>query len=255
MAITKADLIVAFNEAASKEFAFIPPEDKIEYQFSERFLKKMDRLINRQSLTHHAFKKIIIVAAVIAVLAVASLSVYAAISDTTILDGLVEIYNKYIVVRFDKIDDKADDYKMLGTGLAQELKENGIYPVLLPEALLNEETHITEIEYKIADGIITVNIHFRFKKEKGYLTIDYYEPPGFIGESEYPNAKNVTVVETSGIQVYVFEQNRKGSIVYKDGTSQYGIFSSMTYEQAIEFAKTIKWFSWCDYLVCNLRLY
>ncbi len=240
MAITKADLIVAFNEAASKEFAFIPPEDKIEYQFSERFLKKMDRLINRQNLTHHAFKKIIIVAAVIAVLAVASLSVYAAISDTTILDGLVEIYNKYIVVRFDKIDDKADDYKMLGTELAQELKENGIYPVLLPEALLGKETQITEIKYQYTEFIVSVNISFIYGGENGNIIISKYNSLVPIGECEHPYAKDVIMIDANGISIYVLEQNKKGTITFLDGQIEYTIVSSMSFKQAIEFAKTIK---------------
>ncbi len=186
------------------------------------------------------FKKIFAVAAAVAILAIGSLSVFAAVSDVSILDGLVELYNKYIVVRFDKSNDKADDYELLGTELAEELKENGIYPILLPEALLSDETHITEIEYEFTEAIISVNINFDYKNEKGHLVIGYYDSSDFMGESQYPNAKNISVVEVSGIQVYVFEQNKKGSIAYKDGQIEYGIFSSMTYEQAIEFAKTIK---------------
>ena len=106
------------------------------------------------------FKKVFVIAAAVAILAVGSLSVFAAVSDVSILDGLVELYNKYIVVRFDKSNDKADDYELLGTELAAELKENGIYPVLLPEALLNDETQIREIEYQHTEFIISANISF-----------------------------------------------------------------------------------------------
>lgn len=186
------------------------------------------------------FKKVFAIVAAVAILTVGSLSVFAAVSDVSILDGLVELYNKYIVVRFDKSDDKADDYELLGTELAEELKENGIYPVLLPEALLNDETRINEIEYQHTEFIISANISFVFDDEKGHMTISKHDPRISVGASEYPNAKNVTVVETSGVQVYVFEQNGKGSIAYKDSQIEYSIFSSMTYEQAIEFAKTIK---------------
>ncbi len=102
------------------------------------------------------FKKVFAIAAAVAILTVGSLSVFAAVSDVSILDGLVELYNKYIVVRFDKSDDKADDYELLGTELAEELKENGIYPVLLPEALLNDETRIKEIEYQHTEFINSI---------------------------------------------------------------------------------------------------
>ena len=115
---------------------------------------------SKDNIIKKPFKKVFAVAAAVAILAVGSLSVFAAVSDVSILDGLVELYNKYIVVRFDKSNDKADDYELLGTELATELKENGIYPVLLPEALLSDEAHITEIEYEFTDAIISVNINF-----------------------------------------------------------------------------------------------
>lgn len=186
------------------------------------------------------FKKIFAVAAAVAILAVGSLSVFAAVSDVSILNGLVELYNKYIVVRFDKSDNKADDYELLGTKLAEELKENGIYPVLLPEALLSKETQITEITYEFTDAITSVNIGFVYGTEKGNLMIDKHELQEVIGEAEYPNARNVTTLEINGVSVYVFEQSKKGTITFMDNQTEYTIVSSMTFEQAIEFAKTIK---------------
>ena len=230
------------------------PENEMDADLIEYCLDALNEIGDRKSIKEaeerkrdskrinlrKSFNKAFIAAAALAILAVSSLTVYAAVTNVSILDGLVELYNKYIVVRFDKSNNKTDDYELLGTELARDLKENGIYPVLLPEALLGKETQITEIEYQVADGIITANINFYYGEEKGYLTIDCYDSLAFIGESEYPNAQNVIKLDISGISVYVFEQNGKGSIAYKDGKSQYGIFSSMTYEQAIELAKTIK---------------
>lgn len=186
------------------------------------------------------FKKVFAIAAAVAILAVGSLSVFAAVSDVSILDGLVELYNKYIVVRFDKSDDNADDYELLGTELAEELKENGIYPILLPEALLSDESQITEIEYQHGDVHTSANISFVYGKEKGFVSIDKYDPIVESGESEYPNAKYETTIDVNGIRVHIFEQNRKGTITFKDGQTEYTIISSMNVEQAIEFAKTIK---------------
>lgn len=186
------------------------------------------------------FKKVFAIAAAVAILAVGSLSVFAAVSDVGILGGLVELYNKYIVVRFDKSDDKAYDYELLGTELAEELKENGIYPILLPEALLSEEAHVTDIEYQVTEFITSANISFVYGKEKGNLMIDKHELQEVIGEAEYPNARNVTTLEINGVSVYIFEQNQKGTITFIDSQTEYTIVSSMTYEQAIEFAKTIK---------------
>ncbi|MBQ4057543.1 MAG: hypothetical protein IJD40_01275 [Lachnospiraceae bacterium] len=208
-------------------------KDSVEIK-AERISDSKDNIITKP------FKKVFAVAAAIAILTVGSFSVFAAVSDVSILDGLVELYNKYIVVRFDKSNDKADDYELLGTELAAELKENGIYPVLLPEALLSDESKITEIEYQFWDVLTSVTISFSYKNEKGYVSINQYDPIVESGKSEFPNAKYETTIDINGIQVHIFEQSKKGTITFKDGHTEYTIISSMNVEQAIEFAKTIK---------------
>lgn len=195
---------------------------------------------SRKKLINKPLKKIFAVSAAIAILAIGSLSVFAAVSDVSILDGLVELYNKYIVVRFDKSNDKAEDYELLDTELAQELKETGIHPVLLPEALLSDKARITEIEYEFTDAITSVNIDFVYGKENGNIIISKYDSAVSIGESEYPYASVPTLINVNGITIYVLEQNRKGTITFIDDHTEYTIVSSMSYEQAIEFAKTIK---------------
>lgn len=224
-----ADLIEYCLDALNE----LERKDSVEIK-AERTSDSKDKII------YKPFKKIFVAAAAIAILAVGSLSVFAAVSDVSILDGLVELYNKYIVVRFDKSDDKADDYELLGTELAEELKENGIYPVLLPEALLSDESKITEIEYQFWDVLTSVTISFSYKNEKGYVSINQYDPIAESGKSEFPNAKYETTIDINGIQVHIFEQSKKGTITFKDGHTEYTIISSMNVEQAIEFAKTIK---------------
>ena len=120
------------------------------------------------------------------------------------------------------------------------MRKNGFYPVLLPEALLSEKAKITKIEYQFTDVIIAANINFRYGKEKGFVMINYHDPIVEIGESEFPNAKYKTTIDVNGIHVYIFEQNRKGTITFKDGQTEYTIISSMSVKEAIEFAKTIK---------------
>ena len=195
---------------------------------------------SNEKVISRRFRRAAAVAAAAIFLFIGAVSVSAFIFDVNPFDGIVELYNDHIRIRFDKSNANADNYKLLGSELAKELADNGISPVLLPEALLSDKTKITKTEYQISDVVISANINFVYGKEKGHLTIDYFDSIDFFGESEYPDAKNIVQLDVSGIYVYVFEQNGNGSIAYKDGKSQYGIFSSMTYEQAIEFAKTIK---------------
>ncbi len=45
--MTREELFNAFRQVASEEFAHIPNEEDIEYEFSERFNKKMDKLFKK----------------------------------------------------------------------------------------------------------------------------------------------------------------------------------------------------------------
>ncbi len=45
--MTRTEVLNAFREVASEEFANIPNEEDIEYEFSERFNKKMEKLLNK----------------------------------------------------------------------------------------------------------------------------------------------------------------------------------------------------------------
>ncbi len=198
--------------------------------------KKNEKHINN----HRVFTKAITIFASVFIVLFLSISAYAAVNQTTIPGAIIEIYQKYIVVHFEKNDDVAQNYELLETELAERLKDNGIYPILLPEALFDKEAQIIKIDYDITSAVSSANIDFVYGDEKGILEIHSYESLEFFVESEYPNAENVTTVEVSGIKVYVFEQNKKSTIIFKDGLTEYSIVSSMGIEQAIEFAKTIK---------------
>lgn len=70
--MTKTDVISAFREVASEEFAHIPNEENIEYEFSERFNKKMEMLLKKveSNITYNTpklFKSILAVAAAFAI--------------------------------------------------------------------------------------------------------------------------------------------------------------------------------------------
>lgn len=187
-----------------------------------------------------SFKKSFAAVAAAAVLIFGSLTAYASISGVGITEGIVELYEKYVVVRFDKIADESQGYELNGSELAQSLEENGISPVLLPEALLSEKAKIKDIIYQHSNYSVTAIIKFSYGLEKGSLVIEKYDS-GFSSEkSEFPNAEKICQLEISGIPVFVIEQNGKGNIFYRDGQTEYAIVTSMSFEEAAEFAKTIK---------------
>lgn len=187
------------------------------------------------------FKKVIAVAAAIAVFLVSTLSVSAVVFDVNLFDGIVELYNDYIRINFDKTNDKADEYQLLGTELAKELADNGFSEVLLPEAFFSDEYNITKMEYETFEYINSVNIMFEYKNKLGNIQISEYAIAEIVPDVEFLNVtSNIEEIEIGNITVYCFMQNKSVAITYRDGLSVYFIQIPMNLDEAIEFAKTIK---------------
>lgn len=187
------------------------------------------------------FKKVIAIAAAIAVFLVGTLSVSAVVFDVNLFDGIVELYNDYIRINFDKTDDKADEYQLLGTELAKKLADNGFSVVLLPEAIFSEEYNITKLEYETFEYINSVNITFEYKNKLGNIQISEYAIEEIVPDVEFLNVtSNIEEIEIGNVTVYCFMQNNSAAITYRDGLSVYFIQLPMNIDEAIEFAKTIK---------------
>lgn len=187
------------------------------------------------------FKKFIAIAAAISVLLVGTLSVSAVVFDGNLFDGIVELYNDYIRINFDKTDDKADEYQLLGTELAKELADNGFSEVLLPEAFFSDKYNITKMEYETFEYINSVNIMFEYKNKLGNIQISEYAIEEIVPDVEFLNVtSNIEEIEIGNITVYCFMQNKSAAITYRDGLSIYFIQIPMNLDEAIEFAKTIK---------------
>lgn len=187
------------------------------------------------------FKKIVAIAAAIAVFLVGSLSVSAVVFDVNLFDGIVELYNDYIRINFDKTDDKADEYQLLGTELAKELADNGFDEVLLPEAIFSEYYEIQKMEYDVTEVIITANITFNYKNKHGYINISKYAMEEIVPDVEFLNVtSNIEELTIGRTTIYCFMQDDATAITYRDGLFIYFIQIPLSLDEAIEFAKTIK---------------
>ena len=88
--MTKTDVISAFREVASEEFAHIPNEENIEYEFSEKFNKKMETLLKKSKHNNilYASKLIRSVLTIAAVFAIVLTAVFITIKETN--DPIIE---------------------------------------------------------------------------------------------------------------------------------------------------------------------
>jgi len=225
------------------------PEDEMDTELIEYCLDEWMRLtaLEEQSAAqqvHPRFRAKRVLALAAAIIVVFSLAVSAsdAIFQIGILDGIVEFYNTHVRIRFDRSDDSAKEYKLLGTELAQELEANGISPVLLPELVLTEAYKITDIKYVDGEILKIATIRFSFATEEGYIQIEKYGNKDLLPSLNlFSGAEFVEKVQVSSIDVLLFKHKTTGeySIVYQDQMIQYTIATTMTYEATIALATSI----------------
>lgn len=230
-------------------------EEEIDTELIEYCLDKLNTLKGSVQITEEKkgngdsndkrlrikFKKIVAIASVVAVLLVGTLSASAFVFDVNLFGGIVEIYNDYIRINFEKTDDNANSYELLGTELAKELAENGFDEVILPEALFNGEYAITSVEYERVEFISSANIKLKFKGKLGSIYISKYDMEEIVPDVEFLNVTSkIEKIEIDNITVFCFMQNKEASINYREGLSLYTIQIPLELNDALDFAKTIK---------------
>lgn len=239
-ALTKEELENIIDRELEK------PEDIMDTDLIEYCLDTLNKMTKKVGDTNgnrinRNFKKIFAIAVAAVLLFVGAISASALVFKVNIFDEVVEFYEDNIRIHFEKSDNSATEYMLLGTALAQNLANNGISPVLLPEALISDDCKILTVEYEKTDVVTSANVSFEYKNNKGFIYISSYDSADFISHSDYLNTDNrIERITVSGIPVYIIEQNKHGTIAYTDNRIEYSIVTELTFEDAVCFAKTIK---------------
>ncbi len=98
--MSNSDVYRVLRQVVSEEFADIPNEDEIEYEFSKRFEKKMQRLLRRVGKKSFGKRRLaVIIAAVIIITAMLSMSV-SAIREP-IVRFVIEAYDGFFDLNFE----------------------------------------------------------------------------------------------------------------------------------------------------------
>lgn len=187
------------------------------------------------------FRKAVAIAAVAAVFLIGALSASYAACNIKLFDGIVEFYNDYVRINFDKIEDNQNDYSDPNMDLVKELTDNGFNTVLLPKMMFSKSYEIINIEYELGEVISSANITFEHQNKKGSVFITKYSSEEFVADFEFLNVTSqIEKVEINDITLYCFMQGKNASINYRDGLQIYNIIIPSELNEAIELAKTIK---------------
>lgn len=105
MSMSREEFKAAFREVISSEFAYIPTdESSIDFTFSEKFIKRMDKLIRAQKKSYYKFintagKRVAVIFAAIITLFTASLSVKAI--REPVVRFIKQVYETFIHYTFE----------------------------------------------------------------------------------------------------------------------------------------------------------
>lgn len=105
MAMTRAELNQAFREVASMEFADVPcNEEQIQFTFSDNFIKKMDKLIERQKKPYWEYvntaKKRVAVVVIVFLFLFVTVFGFEEVR-ASMLQWCADVYNEYIYYYFE----------------------------------------------------------------------------------------------------------------------------------------------------------
>lgn len=219
----------------SLESGKVKNSEKTDNSDTTRKDEKKDKRIRRRT------KRYIVIAVAAVILVVGAVTVSAGVFKEDLWKDIIEFYDDHIRIKFSNRKDDAKEYKLLGSELARELRKHGFDSVLLPEAILSDEYKITDIEYEETELVLTANIIFKYEDEFICVQVEKYITEPVLPDVDYQNASNsVESLQIDDLTVFYFQQGDDYTITYKNGLCIYNIFVPFNYNDAINFAKTIK---------------
>ncbi|MBQ3087757.1 MAG: hypothetical protein IJC45_10500 [Clostridia bacterium] len=186
------------------------------------------------------YKKILILAAAVAVLFAGILYV-SADREEILFGGIVEVFNDHVRINFSDIETE-ETVLMYGSALKAELAANGFDGVVLPEIFCAQENEIVKLDYNSYDMIDTVTVFINCGDMRVNIFIDRYAMQELIPHTDLPNVTSEIVkVETQSADVFCCEQGELSSLNYRCGLDLYTILLYDTsLETAVELAKTVQ---------------
>lgn len=212
--------------------------DKAETNNSKGEKVKSDKAKPKTTYLNSKLKKVLIIAATIALLLVTS-GIATIATDKEIKNSAVTFYENHILVHFNK---SKDTDTISGIKIAAELKTHGIADVKLPSIFFSNDCIYENIAEDNADNIKDINTTYRVNGISGRLFISKFYSKEIIPSVDFQNTTNYSKVEelsVNDLTVFVIEREKFCSITYLDNTTQYVIHLETNFENAVELAKSI----------------
>lgn len=203
----------------------IPPNDEIDHVFSDRFNKKMDRLIKLskkpkviRKVMMFSHKKIAVASVVIVVASVTSMSMLSVQGNRTrFFDVITQMYKELTTITFDSDDQKNYD----------KLVPN--VPTYIPDGFKEIDRFVSKakvrITYENNEGVIIKFIQ------------NYVNDNSAITDTE---DIKIEVSLKNGGKSYFIKNKDYSQLVWSDNVYNYKIVSEIDYEELVKMADSIR---------------
>lgn len=188
--------------------------------------------LNRKKRKYR-FGRVIIAAAVFALVIGITIPVCAKYLSINVPAGIVTIYKECFNIDLTNKNDVID--------IASKLERDGIDGIILPEIMFNTTTTIADYHCENSDSSVTIEFAFHNNDTNGYVTIEKYNSYDFLirnkkASSDFENFKTII---TDNINILVFGTDNYSYISYIVGNTEYNITLECNYDYAYQIAKTI----------------
>lgn len=181
-------------------------------------------------------KKVLLLVAVIAVLAVVSICAMGDYHNISTENGFVTYAKNAIQITF--FGESEEEYITVDT-LLNDLKTHGYEDIMFPEAFLfDTECRISVPNYSAVDEIEQVDFYVYHNGNEYSFCINKKD---YTQISNFPDLDNAQTVVVDGMNIYIFDCGRDSSAIeFFNGKYHYYISSYIPYTEMVSFAETIK---------------
>lgn len=206
-----------------------------------------DNIINDKTKSRKIkFSKVLLIAAVFIIIASIAIPVSARYVHNEASDKIVQFFSDHFKIDLRSGNKNAINHSDENIDLIKQLNQAGFENIILPNDLLKykysnndvaideDESYLTaEIDFNIDDDI---NGYIGITKHKTDLT-EFAIGQGYIGD-QYDSVKQITV---NGMDVLVFNNDKKSYIEYVDNNVEYSIhLEKCSFDSAIKIAESLK---------------
>ncbi len=220
--MTRCEALNAFRQVASEEFASIPEENEIEYEFSEKFNLKMQKVLSGRKQNTYTFskaKKNVYALILAGLMLFAGLISVSAIREP-IVEFIIEKYESFIEFTF-----SGDTSKQITHEYNFEY---------LPEGF-------SEIVYQVSEGAV----YKEFLNEETQAIISLYQTVTDENKINLDNQQGEIITRSvEGKEVYIYKHKTNGYIQANWIFDTYSLIltyhGSISTEELIELIKIIE---------------